>query len=88
MKLLIVDDHAGVRKLIRELMGHRTTEIRECSDGQEAIRICGEFAPDFVINSMCAPLLAPCEASYMAVLTRSSCKLSGAGVGNPWPVEL
>src|ERR1700677_1017340 len=35
--------------------------------------------------SMCAPLVAPCCASYMDVLTRNSCTLSGAGVGNACP---
>src|SRR5271166_530907 len=36
---------------------------------------------------MCAPLLLPCDASYIAVLTRISCSVSGAGVDMLLPTE-
>jgi DNA-binding NarL/FixJ family response regulator len=48
MKLLIVDDHAGMRALIRDLLRHVATHIRECGSGEEAVGLCESFAPDCV----------------------------------------
>src|SRR5262245_5628074 len=67
MKLLIVDDHDGVRKLIRELVGHRATEIRECADGEEAIKVCPEFMPDFVIMDLKLPGMDGFEATRQLI---------------------
>jgi CheY-like chemotaxis protein len=63
MKLLIVDDHEGMRKLIREMVAHCAAEIRECSDGDEAIRSCAGFAPDFVIMDVQMPGVDGVEAT-------------------------
>jgi len=48
MKLLIVDDHAGMRAMIRESVGDLFSCVLECSSGAEAVAECGEFAPDCV----------------------------------------
>jgi len=48
MKLLIVDDHAETRSLIRETIGHFADEIFECASGEEAASWCAEFRPDLV----------------------------------------
>ena len=36
---------------------------------------------------MCAPDVAPCCASYIEAFTRTSCSISGAGVGIALPIE-
>ena len=43
--------------------------------------------PDPVLMSICAPLAEPCCASYIEALTRTSCSVSGAGVGSAFPME-
>src|SRR6202163_1547954 len=43
------------------------------------------LVPEAVL-SMCAPLVDPCCASYIEVLTRNSWTVSGAGVGSAWPM--
>ena len=48
MNLLIVDDHAGVRALIREIAADIATDVRECASGEEAIELCQSYSPDFV----------------------------------------
>jgi CheY-like chemotaxis protein len=63
MKLLIVDDHEGMRRLIREMVAHCAVEIRECADGGEAVRSCAGFSPDFVIMDIQMPGLDGVEAT-------------------------
>jgi DNA-binding NarL/FixJ family response regulator len=48
MNILIVDDHAGMRALIRDIVGPSATQIRECASGEEAIATCQSFSPDCV----------------------------------------
>lgn len=48
MKLLIVEDHAGMRSLIRELVRGMATEIRECTNGEDAVELCATYCPDVV----------------------------------------
>src|SRR5262249_4105897 len=38
------------------------------------------------MRATCAPEFAPCVASYIAVLTRTSCNDSAGGVGKLWPI--
>jgi CheY-like chemotaxis protein len=49
MRLLIVDDNPGVRRLIRILVGGVTREVRECSDGADALEAYQLERPDFVL---------------------------------------
>jgi CheY-like chemotaxis protein len=48
MKLLIVDDHADSRSLIRDVVGHMATEVYESSTGEAAMRQCLERVPDLI----------------------------------------
>ena len=48
MNILIVDDHAGMRALIRDIVGATATQIRECASGEEAVSLCRSFSPDCV----------------------------------------
>ncbi len=42
--------------------------------------------PEEVLISICAPLVAPCCASYIEVFTRTSVMVSGAGEGIDSPM--
>jgi DNA-binding NarL/FixJ family response regulator len=48
MNLLIVDDHAGVRELIRDVMRGIASNVRECASGEEAVLLCETYSPDCV----------------------------------------
>ena len=63
IKLMIVDDHAETRALIRELIGHYVDEIRECTNGEEAATQCAEFRPDLVTMDLNMPLTGGLEAT-------------------------
>ena len=49
LKLLIADDHAPMRQLLRELLSAMASEICEAADGEEAMRLFAEQRPDWVI---------------------------------------
>ena len=49
MKLLIVDDNAGMRRLIRGLVNDLAETINECGDGAEALAAFAEHRPDWVL---------------------------------------
>jgi DNA-binding NarL/FixJ family response regulator len=55
MKLLIVDDHAGVRTMIRQLAALPDGAVRECATGEEAVRLARDFAPDVVTMDVRLP---------------------------------
>ena len=55
MKLMIVDDHAGIRNIIRELIARPGVEAREYATGEEAISAAPMFQPDWVIMDVHLP---------------------------------
>jgi DNA-binding NarL/FixJ family response regulator len=48
VNFLIIDDHAGLREMIRDLIGGDSANIRECSSGEEAIEACKHYMPDCI----------------------------------------
>jgi len=48
-KLLIVDDSAEMRRLLRRLCTHAFEDIRECADGENAVAAFAEQRPDCVL---------------------------------------
>jgi DNA-binding NarL/FixJ family response regulator len=79
MKLLIVDDHAGVRALIRQLATPPALEVRECASAAAALATLRDFSPDLVtmdirlgdldgIEATRAVLLA-CPSTQVVVVT-------------------
>jgi len=49
MKILIVDDNAGIRRALRRSLEDAANEIRECTDGCDALGIYEEYRPDVVL---------------------------------------
>ena len=49
LKLLIVDDKAQVRSMIRRFLGDLAAEIRETDDGETALDAYAAFLPDWVL---------------------------------------
>lgn len=55
MRLMIVDDHLGVRQLIRQFVATAQDTVCECASGDEAIRVAPEFKPDAVTMDVRMP---------------------------------
>ena len=49
MKIMIVDDHPEMRRLLRSALSHLTTEFVECADGAEAVAAFAQQQPDWTI---------------------------------------
>jgi DNA-binding NarL/FixJ family response regulator len=49
MKLLIVDDHPAMRRMIGKVVGEMAGDIQECGDGAEALAAYARCRPDVVL---------------------------------------
>ena len=54
-KILIVDDHADIRKLLRMTMEFVAYEIFEAADGQSGLNLAEELHPDLVLLDVMMP---------------------------------
>jgi two-component system, chemotaxis family, chemotaxis protein CheY len=57
MKVLIVDDNAEIRQLLREYLPASASDVYECSDGSEAMSSFREHRPDWVLMDQGMPLV-------------------------------
>ncbi|MBS1796533.1 MAG: response regulator transcription factor [Acidobacteria bacterium] len=48
MRILIVDDNAAMRRLIRAVL-NAVGEIHECADGDEVLAVFARYEPDWVV---------------------------------------
>ena len=48
MNFLIVDDHAGLRAMIRDLVSDVASTVRECVSGEDAVEVCKQYIPDCI----------------------------------------
>jgi CheY-like chemotaxis protein len=55
MTVLIVEDNAGIRRLLRRTFAGSATEIWECSDGSAALPLYEQHRPDVVLMDMRMP---------------------------------
>ena len=55
MKLMIVDDHAGMRTMIRQLIVAPGDTVVECASGDEALLALSDFKPDCVTMDISMP---------------------------------
>jgi len=62
MKLMIVDDHEGMRNMIRQLIAAPGDSVLECTSADEALQAAGEFKPDCVTMDISMPGLDPFNA--------------------------
>ena len=49
MKLLIVDDHVAMRRMIGRVVNDMASDIEECGDGSEALAAYTQYRPDCVL---------------------------------------
>lgn len=66
MKIMIVDDHPGMRRMIRRIVtdgGTNGTEIIECADGESAVEQFSLHHPDHVLMDVQLKRMSGFEAT-------------------------
>jgi DNA-binding response OmpR family regulator len=56
-RILVVDDDADVRGLVRELLERAGASVREAADGREALRLLYDVRPDVIVLDVTMPEL-------------------------------
>ncbi len=75
MRLLIVDDNAVTREVIRDLLKDLVTEISECTDGAQAVEAYAKFLPDFVTMDLRMPRMDGFEATRRILIANPSARI-------------
>jgi CheY-like chemotaxis protein len=57
MTVLIVEDNASVRRLLRRVVQQIATEIWECADGAEALAVYRKQMPNVVLMDVRMPIM-------------------------------
>jgi CheY-like chemotaxis protein len=52
MKILIADDDARMRQMVKQVVAGLATELYEAGDGGEAVAICAAQRPDWVLMDL------------------------------------
>ena len=63
MKIMIVDDHAEMRRLLRSMLGDLASEFTECADGAEAVAAFARQRPDWTVMDITMKGLDGLEAT-------------------------
>lgn len=77
MKILIVDDNKRMRNLIKQVLSKLTSNniFIECQDGEQAVEICGEEHPDFVLMDIVMNRLDGLKATQKIVAENKTVKV-------------
>lgn len=55
MKILLVDDNARMRRMLKSLLADNATEFVECADGADALAAYTTHQPDVVLMDIAMP---------------------------------
>ena len=63
MKIMIVDDHREMRRLVRSTLSHMADEFVECDNGSEAVAAFARERPDWTIMDIAMKPMDGLEAT-------------------------
>lgn len=53
--ILVVEDNNDIRRLLRKVLAANGHQVVEAVDGEEAVRVTGDFVPDLVLMDLRLP---------------------------------
>lgn len=62
MRIMITDDHARFRSMLRSLLQDVADEIIECTNGAEAVLACQQRRPDWLLIDLRMPVMDGLDA--------------------------
>jgi chemotaxis response regulator CheB len=89
VNVLIVDDDESIRKVLGVALSIEdgVGEVREASDGVDALKVCRDFEPDVVLLDYWMPTMdGAATAGYVRALHPSACIVAYSGVLESKPV--
>ena len=75
MKILLVDDSAQIRRVLKELLADAATEFMECADGDEAPATYARYQPDFVLMDISMPRVNGITATRQILQTDPTARI-------------
>ena len=77
IRILIADDHMLMRIGLKSMIRYQSdmSVVGEAANGEEAVRLAGELAPDVVIMDLMMPVLDGAEATRRIVSARPETKV-------------
>ena len=77
IRILIADDHMLMRIGLKSMIRYQSdmSVVGEAANGEEAVRLAGELAPDVVIMDLMMPVLDGAEATRRIVSVRPETKV-------------
>lgn len=75
MKVLIVDDNAGVRRLLRVIVSDMVAETWDCTDGADALEAYFTHRPDIVLMDIRMPRMDGLAATRQILAADPSAKV-------------
>jgi CheY-like chemotaxis protein len=55
LEILVVDDDADARFLVKEILGRSGGEVRACASASEALALVASFVPDVIVSDLGMP---------------------------------
>jgi len=77
LRIMIVDDHRAVHKALAEMIGfvQDFDLVAQASNGQEAVALCHEHAPDVVMMDVVMPVMDGVEATRQILQSNPQIKI-------------
>jgi DNA-binding NarL/FixJ family response regulator len=79
MRVLVVDDHAAVRRSLTEVLQREAyvEVVGEASDGEQAVQLAAQLAPDLVLMDVVMPKMDGIEATRRIMRERPETRVIG-----------
>ena len=84
--VVVVDDHAGMRRTLRAFLDHDATlkVVGEASDGLEAIQLIQQVRPDVVLMDVHMPRMSGIESARQIHALLPATLIIGISYNEPW----